>query len=134
MSSPQERRSANPFMKLLFEEEKALIDELERISTFLLITPGGDVLLRREIQDPMSRLLCYMIGRAVGRAMGLLKDDTLTLGDISIMTNRKADELAEILTSMWSMFLVEGFVSTRFILPRCWGSWSGFSCDFCVHV
>ena len=85
--------------RLVFDEKAEIIKEIDRISEIVAVTEDGVVLLKRRFSNRISPLLAYMLGRVVAKTLGFIEDDTINLGEISLITQLKGSELLNALTS-----------------------------------
>ncbi len=82
---------------LVFDEEKAFANMVERLDNFFKITKDGTVLLKKDIQEKLYLILVYLIGRRVAKILELIKEDAFTLGELSALTGLSSQELVELL-------------------------------------
>ncbi len=83
---------------LVFDEEKAFANMVERLDNFFKITKDGTVLLKKDIQEKLYLILVYLIGRGVAKILELIKEDAFTLGELSVLTGLSSQRLVELLS------------------------------------
>ncbi len=83
---------------LVFDEEKAFANMVERLDNFFKITKDGTVLLKKDIQEKLYLILVYLIGRRVAKILELIKEDAFTLGELSVLTGLSSQRLVELLS------------------------------------
>ncbi|MEM1534012.1 MAG: hypothetical protein QW059_06110 [Nitrososphaerota archaeon] len=84
---------------LIFDEGAKVIEEAARVKELLMLTEEGKVLPKRKVPEGLPYLYIYMLGRAMSKALGLTSDDTFTLGEITMLTGLRGDELLRTLSS-----------------------------------
>ena len=83
---------------MVFDEEMAFTNEVERLEKFFNITKDGTVLLKKDITEKPYLMLVYLVGRRVAKILGLIKEDAFTLGELTVLTGLSANELIELLS------------------------------------
>ncbi|MEM0443470.1 MAG: hypothetical protein QXX19_05710 [Candidatus Caldarchaeum sp.] len=84
---------------LLYDEKAELSKVATRLKEFFMIADDGTVLLKKVYPQGMGRLLVYMIGRVAANMMGRVSESSFTLGELTLLTGLRGDQLEQLLAA-----------------------------------